>query len=125
MLARFFKLILLSTVIVGLGWYLFWRNQVSQTQLDSLVVDRSLIASPIKQLTKVLNVHALPPSLNQESFATTIDRGVESVGRLESFIQGWVKVDESKGENLVDKAVKYSTYVYCKQVVDGWEKAEN
>lgn len=45
----------------------------------------------------------------------------EAGGVAQEFVQGAVKVDENKDQNVSEKAFEYGRYIYCQEVVKQFE----
>ena len=129
MLNKLLRFLLIFVVILGVGVYFLKRN--------SQFLPVNNLPEPIKSLldknlnegkvlgVKVENIDTQNLKVDPDTLITTLKQGNKLANQVREFIQGAVKVDESKGSNLPDRAVKYATYVYCKQVVDEWEKGGN
>ena len=124
-----FSLILL--VLLGVGAYLIYRNQ-EVLPLDKLPqpINQLLSLGEVNELGKVLgeattNVDKQNLNLSPESVSSTLNQGAKGLEEAKKFFNGFIQVDESKGKNTTDRAIKYAAYVYCKQVVDQWEGETN
>jgi len=50
------------------------------------------------------------------------ERALEAGKVAKDFVAGSVEVDEKSEKNLSERAFEYGQYIYCKAVVDNWEK---
>ena len=127
MFGRLWKFFIILVLVLGIGTYLIYRNQ-EVLPLDKLPqpINQLVNLGKVNELGKVLGeategIEEQNIKLDSDTLQTTINQGTKGLEEARKFFNGLIQVDESKGKNTTDRAIKYATYVYCKQVVNQWE----
>jgi len=128
MFARLVRFTIIVLTITAIGWYLLYRNQqfLPLDKLPTLVKQAVQLPDEISAdknvlglATKNLDVNKL--KINQKSVGLDLDHSVQAFKTANDFLQHVIKTDKKDSSNITDRALKYGSYVYCKQVVKQWE----
>jgi len=122
------RFLVILGLLTGTGLYLLYRNQqfLPLSKLPKPLInwlgltETQDVGKVLGQATKNLDIDEL--ALDPNALMTSWQRTLQGVNQGRRFFQGLVQVDETKGENFIDRTFKYATYIYCKQVVSEWEK---
>lgn len=60
-----------------------------------------------------------------EQIKVMSERALEAGKVAKDFVAGSVQMDENEDKKLSERAFEYGQYIYCKAVVNDWEKQEN
>ena len=124
---KILRFLIILALLIGVSLYLLYRNQNLLPKeklppaIKSLLAldDNDGLGTVLGQATENLETNNL--KFNPETLMNTVKRTTQAINQGRDFFYGLVQVDETKGKNPTDRAIKYATYVYCKQVVNSWE----
>ncbi len=126
------KKLVVVLVVVGVGlaiWHRVAPEQFANTlnpvsaQLEKLGIagrSQSLgasLSSSATSLTEKKETAAM-----QGELKTLTERGKVAVEEAQKVLGKAIEVDENSDKAAHEKALEYGKYVYCKQVVEDWEK---
>lgn len=126
------KKIVVVVVLVGAGlavWHRVAPEQFASTlQPVSAQLEKLGFAKTSESLGASLSSSATSISEKKETVAiqeelkTLTERGKVAVEEAQKVLGKAIEVDENSDKAAHEKALEYGKYVYCKQVVEEWEK---
>ncbi len=130
MLTRFLRLLLILFLVAGIGWYFLYRNQqfLNSNRLTQFTDQLVKLPESISTHQDILGLETKNLDIKQlknDQKVGGIDLGhsLQAFKTTQDFFKHVVKTNEKDQSNLTDRALKYGTYIYCKQVVNQWETA--
>lgn len=130
LLSKLIKLIIIALIILAISIFLYhwgWlkahplQAQINQFKDGKIKSWQDLINS--FQSDQELNLELNELSNNAgEQIKSSAQKALEAGKFAQEFVSESVQTDESTDKNLGERAFEYGQYVYCKAVVDDWEK---
>ena len=129
---RTLKILLMLTILSTVGLAI-WRHQSPQqfsektapvlAYLEKVGLNKKS-ADVSSSLSSTANTLAEQPHAEaiQDELQALTDRGKTAVSEAQKVLGKAIEVDENSDKAAHEKALEYGTYLYCKQVVDAWEK---
>lgn len=130
LLSKLIKLIIIALIILAISIFLYHQGwlkthplqaQINQFKDGKIKSWQDLINS--FQSDQELNIELNELSTNAgEQIKSSAQKALEAGKFAQEFVSESVQINESTDQNLGERAFEYGQYVYCKAVVDDWEK---
>ncbi|MCA9369604.1 hypothetical protein KC686_00425 [Candidatus Woesebacteria bacterium] len=107
------KIIVLLLLIAGIGFLAFSATRETAFFFTLPQTEKIITIQPIK-ITEISE--SAPEQLSQ------LGSRAQTIGDTTGQVLGEaIQADTQGGESMANTAVEYGKYLYCKQIVEGWE----
>jgi hypothetical protein len=130
LIRKLISLIFVAFLILTVSIFLYYKGWLKTHPLQAQI--NQFKEGKIKNWNDLINSFQSDQELNLElnelstnageQIRTSAQKAIDAGKFAQEFVSESIQTDESTDKNLGERAFEYGQYVYCKAVVDDWEK---